>query len=181
MGKLKGAKEAIKTRQIEPRPGDARLSDTFVCCHYCQATKQFFSMLCVNQGWGAGRHQRLCSVAFCLRRTKLFFCPSKYTTSGGPSPSRQLKDREGQNHSILALLEVWKAATPFSSRELLKLGVVAHACNPNSWKAEEGEMQGGQPGSHARPCLKKSEHWSIRGRGSRRQRCGEQVQPLAID
>lgn len=121
-----------------------------------------------------------CCVLFKAYKTFLLSFKVHYQWWAQPFQAAQ-RHRKGQNHSILALLEVWKAETPFSRRELLKLGVVAHACNPNSWEAEVGGMQGGQPGSHARPCLRNSEHWRIRGEGSRRQRCGEQAQPLAID
>lgn len=101
-------------------------------------------------------------VLFRAYKTFLLSFKVHYQQWAQPFQAAQ-RHRKGPNHSVLALLDVWKAATPFSSRELLKLGVVAHACNPNSWEAEAGGMRGGQPGSHARPCLKKSEHWSIRG------------------
>lgn len=168
---MKKLKEAIKTRQIELRPGDARLSDTFVCCHYCQATKQFFSMLCANQGWCAGRHQRLRFVSGIqnfLLSFKVHYLPVGSKTQKGPKPlsSGPIGRLEGSNS--------------FSSKELQKLGVVAHACNLNSWEAGAGGMQ--EEGHMQDPASKRVNTGALEGRrGGRRQRCGEQVQLLAIN
>ena len=104
-----------------------RLSDTFVCCHYCQATRQLFSMLYINEGWYSGPQKRFFCFCF-LNYTKLFFCPLKEGNSSRPSPSSQLKGTEralsflfsSQNHWFLAPLKVWKAAIPFKSRRTIE-------------------------------------------------------------
>lgn len=77
-----------------------RRSDTFVCCRDCQATRQLFSMLYINQGWYSGLQERVfffffsVVVVFLKNYPKLLFCPLKESYSFRPNPSSQLKGTE---------------------------------------------------------------------------------------
>ena len=48
-----------------------RRSDTFVCCRDCQATRQLFSMLYINQGWYSGLQERVFFFCCCCFFKKL--------------------------------------------------------------------------------------------------------------